>query len=77
MKDLIKRELNKWQWLLHYGRAFEYRDKRRFMFGIFEIQKFPEEGKMLSKECYKGFLIRWNFNHPLTILRKYLEHKGF
>jgi hypothetical protein len=57
---MIQPILNKWQfeftlqnsWVMKYG--FE------FQFGLFKITKFPNEGEMLSKKDYKGFLITKN-----------------
>ena len=77
VKDRPVKELNKWQVVLYCGRAFESYDKRMFRFGIFNIQKFPKEGEGFSKEHYKGFVFTKRFRSPLTLLRSYLESKGF
>lgn len=77
MKRQLKKELNKWQLVLYYNKAWECEDKRLFRFGILNIQKFPKIGELLSKEDYKGFLLNLKFRHPLTILRQYLEKHKF
>jgi len=77
VKDRPVKELNKWQVVLYYGRALEFYHKRMFRFGIFNIQKFPEEGEGFNKEHYKGFVFTKQFRHPLTLLKRYLEFKGF
>ena len=74
----IEKELNKWQIICHLKKdfcCFPY--KFIFEFGIFNIQKFPKEGEMLSKTYYKGFLFSKSFWHPLTKLKTFLEEKGY
>lgn len=62
---MIKHVLNKWQIDLDFYKRIEYLDGRRtFVFGIFKLTSFPEEGVLLSKKNYKGFI--WEF----TILLK-------
>lgn len=73
----IKKELNKWQFIYEYGKRIDIYDGRVFRLGLINIQIFPENGEAFSRKCYKGFLFVHRFRHPLSILKQYLEHKGY
>ena len=77
MKAILKRELNKWQFVCHYQGNYATYDGRVFRFGLINFQRFPEIGESFSKKHYKGFLFEFRFRHPLSKLRKYLESKGY
>lgn len=53
----MKRELNKWQFVFIWGNSWATCHHRCFVFGIFKLTSFPEEGAMITKQNYKGFLI--------------------
>ena len=75
----MKKELNKWQFVLHLkdDPCCLPKHKRVFRFGIFNMERFPGEGVAFGKECYKGFILKWRFTHPLVLLERYLVRKGY
>jgi len=54
----MKKVLNKWQFCLRWGNYYYNANSRQFVFGIFKLKSFPEEGCAVIKENYKGFLIQ-------------------
>ena len=73
----MKKEINKWQIEFSYSDDGGYLDRRVIRIGIFNFRSFPEVGAKITKDNYDGFLWIWEFRHPLSILRNYLEHKGY
>lgn len=53
----MKKELDKWQFVFIWGDYFVSCHRRHFVFGIFKLTSIPEEGTMITKQNYKGFLI--------------------
>lgn len=62
----MKRELNKWQFILRSDTPIEYLALgwRRATLGIFKLTSFPEEGTQISRRNYDGFLWRWLYWLP-------------
>lgn len=63
----MKRIINKWQIHWYFGREWEKMDRgwKKVSFGIFKVHTLPEEGAMLSKRMYKGFLIKFCIWFPI------------
>ncbi len=57
----MKRITNKWQILFHFKRDLRTLTLgwKEFAFGIVNIQTFPGEAMILTKDHYKGFIIRF------------------
>lgn len=58
----MKRILNKWQAHWEFHREWQMGPAsgwRRLEFGILKIIKFPPEGQVLTKDCYKGFAFKF------------------
>ena len=76
----IKNIKNKWQFFLDLDKSYYRLNGYLFIFGIFNIQSFPDPGNMFNnhiKKHYKGFIFQFDFRHPLSIVRGYLENKGY
>lgn len=65
-----KRILNKWQWGAKINKQNQYDPRYTMGWHTFELWflkfvYFPEEGEMIQKKHYKGFLLKFNFWFPI------------
>ncbi len=65
----MKKELNKWQFGLKFGKCPEWRKGFYPFIKIWCLKflSFPPEGEMFDKKNYKGFFKEWIFQPIITI----------
>ena len=65
----MNKELNKWQFVFNWQPDWARggRGWRELTIGFLKLKSLPREGYMISKEDYKGFLIRAYIFIPIII----------
>lgn len=61
------KKLNKWQYDFYFGRDYRIFERgwKIVRFGIFNIHTMPEEGYVLQKKHYKGFILKFYIWLPI------------
>jgi len=55
-------QINKWHFKLGIIPLYQANNLFMIHFGIFKLFKYPQEGMIITKDCFKGFWFRKQFH---------------
>jgi hypothetical protein len=67
----MKRTLNKWQFIYSNMRDYARMDCgwKQFRIGVIRLKSAPQEGDMLMKYNYDGFILSFNYWFPIDSIK--------